>query len=140
LTETGKAALVANSPDGKYILNVMNDNGQQSLWLRNIATNSDTQVLAPAPVSYLGPRFSPDGNYFYFVRSEIGSRSLHYLYRSPVLGGTPQKLLTDIDSNPSLSPDRRKFVYMVANNPNVGEYRVSIRSRGVTRKFWLPVL
>ena len=119
---------------------VMNDNGQQSLWLRNIATNSDTQVLAPAPVSYLGPRISPDGNYFYFVRSEIGSRSLHYLYRSPVLGGTPQKLLTDIDSNPSLSPDRRKFVYMVANNPNVGEYRVSIRSRGVTRKFWLPVL
>ena len=128
LTETGKAALVAISPDGKYILNVMNDNGQQSLWLRNVPTNSNTQVLAPAPVSYIGLRFSPDGNYLYFVRSEIGSRSLHYLYRSPVLGGTPQKLVTDIDSNPSLSPNGKRFVYMVANNPKVGEYRLSIRS------------
>jgi eukaryotic-like serine/threonine-protein kinase len=128
LTETGKASLVAISPDGKYILNVMNENGQQSLWLRNVPTNSNTQVLAPAPVSYVGLRFSPDGNYFYFVRSEIGSRSLHYLYRSPVLGGTPQKLVTDIDSNPSLAPDGKKFVYMVANNPDVAKYRLSIRS------------
>jgi len=128
LTETGKAALVAISPDGKYILNVVNDNGQESLWLRNVPTNSNTQVLAPAPVSYIGLRFSHDGNYFYFVRSEIGSRSLHYQYRSPVLGGTPQKLVTDIDSNPSLSPDGKRFVYMVANNPKVGEYRLNIRS------------
>jgi len=128
LTESGKASLVAISPDGKYILNVMNDGGQQSLWLRNVPTNSNTQVLAPAPVSYIGLRFSPDGNYFYFVRSEIGSRSLHYLYRSPVLGGTPQKLITDIDSNPSLSADGKRLVYMVANNPDAGKYRLSIHS------------
>ena len=30
-TETGKATLVAISPDGKYLLHVMNDGGQQSL-------------------------------------------------------------------------------------------------------------
>jgi eukaryotic-like serine/threonine-protein kinase len=128
ITETGKATLVAISPDGKYILNVMDDNGHQSLWLRNIPTRSNTQVVAPAPVSYIGLRFSPDGNYLYFVRSEIGSRSLHYLYRAPVLGGTPQKLVTDIDSNLTFSPDGRKFVYMLANNPKVGEYRLVIRS------------
>jgi serine/threonine protein kinase len=128
ITETGKATLVAISPDGKYILNVMDDNGQQSLWLRNIPTSSNTQVVAPAPVTYIGLRFSPDGNYLYFVRSEIGSRSLHYLYRAPVLGGTPQKLVTDIDSNLTFSPDGRKFVYMLANNPKVGEYRLVIRS------------
>src|SRR5208337_1356988 len=128
VTETGKATLVAISPDGKYILNVMNDNGQQSLWLRNVPTNSNTQVVAPAAVSYIGLRFSPDGDYLYFVRSEIGSRTLHYLYRAPVLGGTPEKLVTDIDSNLSLSPDGKKFVYMVANNPKVGESRLVIRS------------
>ncbi|MGA8215838.1 MAG: protein kinase [Candidatus Sulfotelmatobacter sp.] len=128
ITETGKATLVAISPDGKYILNVMDDNGQQSLWLRNIPTSSNTQVVAPAPVRYLGLRFSPDGDYLYFVRSEIGSRSLHYLYRAPVLGGTPQKLVTDIDSNVSFSPDGKKFVYMLANNPKIGEARLIIRS------------
>jgi eukaryotic-like serine/threonine-protein kinase len=128
ITETGKATLVAISPDSKYVLNVMDDNGQQSLWLRNIPTGSNTQVVAAAPVRYLGLRFSPDGNYLYFVRSEIGSGSLHYLYRAPVLGGTPQKLVTDIDSSLSFSPDGTKFVYMVANNPKVGEYRLVVHS------------
>jgi len=72
VTETGKAKLVAISPDGKYILSVVDDKGQQSLWLRNVPTNSNTQVMPPEAVQYLGVRFSPDGNYLYFVRGEPG--------------------------------------------------------------------
>ncbi len=72
ITENGKARLVAISPDGKYILNVVEDKGQQSLWLRNVPTNSNTQVMPPEAVQYLGVRFSPDGNYLYFVRGEPG--------------------------------------------------------------------
>ena len=128
VTDTGKARFVAISPDGKYVLNVMDDNGQQSLWLRNIATNSNTQVVAPAAANYIGVRFSPDGNYLYFVRSEIASRSFKYLYRAPVLGGNPEKLVSDIDSNISFSPDGKKFVYLIGNNPKPGVYRVVIRS------------
>jgi serine/threonine protein kinase len=128
ITETGKATLVAISPDGKYILNVMDDNGQQSLWLRNVPTNSNTQVVTPAAVGYIGLLFSPDGNYLYFVRSEIASRSLHYLYRAPVLGGTPEKLVTNIDTNVTFSPDGKKVAYMVDNDPNPGEYHLVIRT------------
>lgn len=127
-TDTGKAMLVAISPDGKYLLHVLDDGGQQSLWLQNIPTNSNTQVVAPAQVVYQGLRFSPDGNYLYFSRSEPGSRSLKYLYRAPVLGGTPQKLVTDIDSNISFSPDGKRFAYVLSNNPKPGEYRIIIRS------------
>jgi serine/threonine protein kinase len=79
VTETGKATLAAISPDGKYLLHVMNDSGQQSLWLRNIPSGSNTEVVPAAPVQYVGLRFSPDANYLYFVRSEIASRSLKYL-------------------------------------------------------------
>ena len=128
VTATGKATLVAISPDGKYLLHVMDNAGQQSLWLQNIPTNSNTQVVGPAQVEYQGLRFSLDGNYLYFVRSETGSRSLKYLYRAPVLGGTPQKLVTDIDSNISFSPDGKKFAYILGNNPKPGEYRVIVRS------------
>jgi eukaryotic-like serine/threonine-protein kinase len=128
VTETGKATLAAISPDGKYILNVMRENGQESLWLRNVPTNSNTQVIPPADANYLGLRFSPDGNYLYFMRSEPGSQELKYLYRAPMLGGTPQKLVTDIDSNISFSPDGREFAFTVYNNPEVGKYRLMVQS------------
>jgi len=127
-TMTGKATLVAISPDGKYLLHVIDDGGQQSLWLQNVPTNSNTQVVGPAPVDYQGLRFSPDGNYLYFLRLEAGSRSLKYLYRAPVLGGTPEKLVTDIDSNISFSPDGQRFAYLLGNNPKAGEYRLITRS------------
>ena len=64
VTENGKAALAAISPDGKYILNVMNDDGQESLWLRNVPTNSNTQVIPPGGVHYAGLRFSPTETIF----------------------------------------------------------------------------
>jgi serine/threonine protein kinase/Tol biopolymer transport system component len=126
VTETGKAALVAIAPDGKYILYVVRDAGQESLWLRNLPTNSDTQVIPPADVNYAHLRFSPDGNYIYFMRSEVGSSELDYLYRAPVLGGTPEKLVTDIDSNISFSPDGRQIAYFRDNNPEAGKQRLLI--------------
>jgi len=124
VTETGRAALVAISPDAKYTLTVVRDAGEESLWLRNLPTNSDTQVIPPAEVEYAHLRFSPDGNYLYFERSEPGSEELKYLYRAPVLGGTPQKLVTDIDTNITFSPDGRQIAYFRFNNPDAGKQRL----------------
>jgi eukaryotic-like serine/threonine-protein kinase len=127
VTETGKARLVAISLDGKYILSVVDDKGQQSLWLRNVPTNSNTQVMPPEAVQYLGVRFSPDGDYLYFVRGEPG-QALKLLYRAPVLGGTPQKLVTDVDTNITFSPDGHSLAYSVMNNPELGKFRLMIYS------------
>ena len=52
ITNTGKAQQAAISPDGKYVLNVQDDNGMQSLWLRNVPTGSDTQIVPPAAAVY----------------------------------------------------------------------------------------
>ncbi|MGH9529056.1 MAG: protein kinase domain-containing protein, partial [Terriglobales bacterium] len=128
VTESGKAAGAAISPDGKYILNVMSSNGLESLWLRNVPTNSDTQVIAPSQVHYLSLHFSPDGNYLYFVRSEAGSQELEYLYRAPLLGGTPEKLVTDIDSNITFSPDGQQFAFLRYGDPDPDKYRIILAS------------
>ncbi len=127
ITETGKAASAAISPDGKYILNVVNENGLESLWLRNVPTSSDTQVIPPGQVHYTGLRFSPDGNYLYFVRSESAKQGLEFLYRAPVLGGTPQKLATDIDSNITFSPAGGRFAFVRYNDPEPGKYQILIQ-------------
>ncbi len=129
LTEEGNAALVAISPDGKYILSLMRDKrGLASLWLRNVPTNSDTQVQPPADVYYNGLRFSPDGNYLYFVRSDPGNAELKFLYRAPLLGGTAEKLTEDVDSNITFSPDGSKIAFMRYDNPDPGKYRLIVRS------------
>ena len=61
ITNSGRAAQAAISPDGKYVLSVTDDNGMQSLWLRNVPTGSDTQVIAPSASTYESLAFSPDG-------------------------------------------------------------------------------
>jgi len=131
LTEEGKAALVAISPDGKYILSLMSENnGQVSLWLRNVPTNSNTQVQPPADVAYNGLRFSPDGNYLYFVRSDPGNSDLRFLYRAPLLGGTPERLAEDVDSNITFSPDGQRIAFLRYDNPDPGKYRLIVKSLG----------
>jgi Tol biopolymer transport system component len=124
VTNTGKAEKAAISPDGKYILNVQNDNGLQSLWLRNVPTGSDTQILAPAAAIYNSLIFSPDGNYVYFRQAGIGTQSEWELYRAPVLGGTPQRVAHDVDTGITFSPDGHRMAYARANDPDLGKYRL----------------
>ena len=112
MTTTGKAALAAISPDGKYILNVQSDAGQQSLWLRNVANNSDAQVIPPTDDIYRALHFSPDGNSIFFVRAEKDEHNVNGLYRAPVLGGTPQRILKDISSNISFNPAGDRFSFL----------------------------
>jgi eukaryotic-like serine/threonine-protein kinase len=111
LTDNGKANQVAISPDGRYIVYDMRDGEKQSLWVRNVATRSDVQVLPPDVVEIPGVSFSPDGNYIYFIRSDKSTENFRYLYQMPVLGGSPRQLIRDIDSTVDFSPDGSRIVF-----------------------------
>jgi serine/threonine protein kinase len=124
VTTSGKAALTAISPDARYVLTVINDKGLQSLWLRNIPTNSDTQVIPPSPTSYKSLAFSPDGNYLYFIKAVDSTNTNFDLYRSPVLGGTPQTVVRGIDSDMAFSPDGSRIAFARMNDPEPGKYRI----------------
>src|SRR5215469_7954519 len=112
LTNNGHVTLAAISPDGKYLLHVMDENGLQSLWLRHIPTASNTQVVAPAATHYSGLTFSPNGNYIYFVRRDEEEHTIASLYRAPVLGGNTQILIRDVDSPVTFSPDGQRLAYL----------------------------
>src|SRR4029077_8361334 len=111
LTDSGKATLVAISPDGHFVVYVLREGEQQSLWVRNVATKSDVQVLAPEVVEFVGISFSLDGNYIYFVRSDKRTQFYRYLYVMPVLGGSPRQVIRDVDSPIEFSPDGNQFVF-----------------------------
>jgi len=112
LTNNGHVSLARISPDGKYLLHVLDENGLQSLWLRHIPTGSNTQVVTPAATRYSGLTFSPDGNYIYFVRREDSEQAIASLYDVPMLGGTPRLLIKDVDSPIAFSPDGQRFAYL----------------------------
>jgi eukaryotic-like serine/threonine-protein kinase len=112
ITNTGTLERIAMSSDGKFLAEVKNDTGQRTLWVRNIATNTDTQILTAFGNEYVGLNFSPDANYLYFTRGTPDNAALHSLFVMPVFGGTPRQLIHDVDSAPSPSPDGSRFVYL----------------------------
>jgi eukaryotic-like serine/threonine-protein kinase len=120
VTNSNKAVVTAISADGKYLLTVMDDKGLNSLWLRNVATGSDTQIVPPSN-NIPNVAFSPDGNYVYFRKAENAINSDFSIYRTPVLGGTPQKVVNDVDSAVSFSPDGARMAYFRANDPETGK-------------------
>ena len=121
VTNTGTATVAAISPDGRFIVNAQAGEGVETLWLRNIATGSDTVIAPPQPVIYGSVAFSPDGNYIYFRRANGGTRNLQTLYRQPVLGGAAQQLVVDIDTNVGFSPSGDRIVFGRSNNPETGK-------------------
>jgi Tol biopolymer transport system component len=117
------------SPDGNYLAYVINQDGNESLWLRHLASDSNVQIVKPALVQYNAVRFSPDGSYIYYTHTELSSGPAaqdYDLYRTPVLGGSAQLLIKDIDTNISFSPDGRRFVFERTNDPEPGRYHLLI--------------
>jgi len=124
VTNTGKIGGAAISPDGKFLLSVQADNGQEGLWLRNIPTDSNTQVVPASGQTLAGPSFSTDGNYIYFLQSTVSAQNVFNLYRAPVLGGKPDLIIRDVDSTPTCSPDGKHIAYARKNDPEVGKWRL----------------
>ncbi|MGH9430119.1 MAG: protein kinase domain-containing protein [Terriglobia bacterium] len=111
LTQIGNAQAAAISPDGRYVAYAAGNPGEQSLWLREVATRSDIRIVPSAAGTYYGLTFSHDGNFIYYLRIK-NSTSTDMLYRVPVLGGEPQKLVTKVVSSPTLSPDDRRMAFL----------------------------
>ena len=124
VTNTGKALFAAISPDGKYVVSVTDEAGKSSLWLRNIPTGSNTQILPPGTEALASAAFSPDGNYIFYRRAVDATAASFLLARMPVLGGTPQVVVRDVDRGPTFSPDGKRIAYMRGNDPDVGKYRI----------------
>jgi eukaryotic-like serine/threonine-protein kinase len=111
LTTTGNIQRAAISPDGKYMVYAVADKPQlSSLWVTQLATFTNQQIIAPAEVQYHAVSFSGDGEYIYYVVIEKG-RGLRTLYRIPMVGGTAKKLIEAVDTAVSFSPDGKEFVF-----------------------------
>jgi serine/threonine protein kinase len=109
LTENGKSSAPAISPDGKYVVYVNNENALRGLVVRQIATGSNVQIVPPSNLVFFQPTFSPDGDYIYYILADKGVGTL---YQIPTLGGAAKKILVDVDSKVSFSPDGKRLAFI----------------------------
>ena len=107
LTLRGDASVGAISPDGKFVAYVRRNGG---MWVRQTATENDVQV---APFvqgrSYQALTITPDSNSVDFVAGDGPQRDL---WRVPLLGGAPRRLVSDVWSAPGWSPDGRRMAFL----------------------------
>jgi Tol biopolymer transport system component/DNA-binding winged helix-turn-helix (wHTH) protein len=135
-TTNGKVTAAAISPNGKQVAYAEAEGGQQTLWIRQVATsNTGVVVVGASNVGYDGLTFSPDSDYIYYIAAPLNTPNT--LYRVPALGGKPSALVEDVDSAPTFSPDGKQMAYlrgypdaletvlMIANVDGTGEKRLS---------------
>jgi eukaryotic-like serine/threonine-protein kinase len=111
LNSDGKVRLPAISPDGKYVAYISGDVGSQSLVVRQIATDSTLTVVPQSPLGYKALNFSPTGDHVLFTQTSKDF-SLNTLYQVPTFGGKIEKLVEDVDSAVTFSPDGKRFAFM----------------------------
>ena len=83
ITYSGRDHQAAISPDGRTLAFVSSRGGKARIWLKRLP-GGDEAVLTEGPD--ISPKFSPDGSEILFVRQGD-------LYRVPILGGEPRRVV-----------------------------------------------
>jgi len=114
LTASGQSRNAAISPDGKYVAYTQMFKGRYSIWIRQLTTNTNSEIVSPTD-NILGMAFSHSGEYLYFVGGNPST-----LYRVSLIGDVPSKIIERLEGKFSLSPDDNRIAFI----------RVSTNSKG----------
>jgi serine/threonine protein kinase len=126
LTDNGRVEDATISPDGQSIIYSLSETGGlSSLWLKELPDGLPQRLTNPEANGQVGLVFSKDGSYLYFTKAEDGS--IGALYKMPVSGGQPVKLIESVDTPISLSPDGQQIAYMHVD-VTAGERAIMIAS------------
>ena len=107
LTSSGKVRDATISPDGRYAAYSVDENGKDSIRLRQTATNSDVEIVAPVENVITNLSFTRDGNYLYYVYGGFQGT----LFQIPGLGGSPKRIAGKVSSGAGISPDGNTIAY-----------------------------
>lgn len=108
---------IAISPDGQFAAFSDESAGKESLWLRQLDSGEDIQIIPPSDDLYYGLTFTHDGKTIYFVRRPEAAHHDLALYRVSAFGGIPVMLLARPFqwNSVSVSPDDRHIAFSICS-------------------------
>jgi serine/threonine protein kinase/Tol biopolymer transport system component len=116
LSSQGNSFSAAISPDGKLLAFVNLQDGKESLIVRQIAADGNIETVAPTFQGIIKPTFTPDGDHLYYVMVDKGVGTL---FQVSSLGKESKKILFDVDSPVTFSPDGKRLAF-IRHNPSEG--------------------
>ena len=99
------------SPNGKYLAMVKRTNDSESLIVRQIKEANSLEIVPQFAGRISGATFAPGSDYVFYTVYPKGSRRGE-LYKIPILGGTPQAVVKDIDSAAAVSADGKSIAFV----------------------------
>jgi Tol biopolymer transport system component/DNA-binding winged helix-turn-helix (wHTH) protein len=111
---TGGTVRAVITPDGKYVAYTGETGGKETIWLRQLETSENIQIVPPVDEHYLGLAISHDGNSLYFVRKNPTDEA-SAIYRVMTFGGIPVKIIGKTEGTVGLSPDDRQLSFIRCN-------------------------
>jgi len=112
LSTDGQVYLATISRDGKTIVYSRRSAGKQSLWVMQLGTGENSELVPLSDFVYYGVAISPDGKFIYYSRSERTSERQPDIYRKSIFGGVPQRIISEAQGWISLSPDGSQISFV----------------------------
>src|SRR5215207_10095050 len=121
LTANGQSQHVAISHDGKYVAYTSGSGDSLGIWVRQLATNTNVEIVHADRIA--GLMFSNSGESLYFVKADPSA-----LYRVSLLGGVPTKIVDRLEGKFSISDDDSQiaFIREVINRDGQREYSLLV--------------
>jgi TolB-like protein/Tol biopolymer transport system component/Flp pilus assembly protein TadD len=115
------------TPDGKSLIYSLREKESGSIWLKDLAIGSATQILPTISGNYYDVKISRD-NFIYYSTERPNSPN-RTLIRVPVSGGVEQIIAADLLSPFAFSPDEKQIVFV----RNQGELVIAARDGSESR-------
>ncbi len=131
------------SPNGKYLVYVVRDGENVSVWTRQIVTGISRQISSVMQGSVWACALTPDEDFIFYIFNSNTDRSKSGLFKISTFGGSSQKIADNTGGSLSIAPDgKRLAVIHVAGeqeirietmNPDGGDLRVAWTDKGDLR-------
>lgn len=112
LSTNGKVFHTVISPNGKNLIYTNIIGGKESVWLRELESGSNFEIISPSDAVYYGLEISPDGGTLYFASRLKNVERQADIYRVSVFGGVPVKVAGEAQGWMSVSPDGLKISFV----------------------------